>query len=66
MASALILGVLKPDAVNRFAHDNEGSTVISYAFIAALVVVAGLVAASLAVAGSDRLLQELFYFITLD
>jgi len=66
MGDALILGVLKLDAVNRFVHDNEGATVISYAFIAALVVVASLVAVRLAVAGSDRLLQELFYFLTPD
>lgn len=66
MRDALILGVLKLEAVKRLALDNEGAAVISYAFIGALVVVASFVAASLADAGLDRLLDELFFFIRSD
>lgn len=66
MWDSLILGMLKRDAVNRFAHDEEGAAVISYAFIAACVVVASFILVRLAGAGSDRLLHELFYFISLD
>lgn len=66
MQDALILGMLKLETVKRFAHDDTGAAVVSYAFIAACVVVASFIAVRLAGAGSDRLLQELFYFIKPD
>ena len=66
MRDALILGVLKLDAMNRFAHDDGGAAVVSYAFIGALVVLASFVAVRLVGTGFDRLLQDFFYFMTPD
>lgn len=66
MWDALILGVLKLEALHRFADDEEGAAVVSYAFIGALVVLASFVAVRLVGTGFDRLLQDYFYFMTPD
>ena len=66
MWDALILGMLKLDALHRFAQDDEGAAAVSYAFIGALIVVASVVAVRLTGAGFDRLLQDFFYFMTPD
>ncbi|GAB4231215.1 MAG: hypothetical protein Tsb0032_37460 [Kiloniellaceae bacterium] len=66
MRDALILGMLKLQAMSRLAHDDEGATAVSYAFIAALVVGASYVAVRVTGAGFDRLLQDFFYFMTPD
>ncbi|MEO3428281.1 hypothetical protein AAFN88_05445 [Pelagibius sp. CAU 1746] len=66
MWDRLILDKLKLDGVKRLARDDGGAAVMSYAFIAACVVVASFILVRLAGAGSDRLLHELFYFISLD
>ncbi len=66
MWDALILGVLKLEALHRFAHDDKGAAAASYAFIGALVVLASFVAVRLVGVGFDRLLQDFFYFMTPD
>lgn len=48
MWDKLILGMMKLETVKRFALDNEGALVVDFAFIGALVVVAGIVALVLA------------------
>ncbi|WP_193367220.1 hypothetical protein [Pelagibius marinus] len=48
MRDTLTLGMLKLETVKRFALDNEGALVLDFAFIGALVAVAGIVALVLA------------------